>query len=444
MNLPKTVGVVSLGCSKNRVDTENMLGILAKAGITPVADPAKAEIIIVNTCGFILPAREESIDAIFDMARYKTMGTCKLLFVTGCLSQRYPQALKSEMPEVDAILGVGDYPRIVEAIEEALKGEKPVYTSSRERFFECGRVLTTPGYSAYVKISDGCDNRCSYCAIPLIRGSYSSRPYDDAVNEMNRLAKGGVTEITLIAQDTSRYGNDFPGGKTLLAQLIKSACSIDSVKWVRTLYCYPDTVDERLLDVIAGNEKACNYLDLPLQHINADILKRMNRRGSPEYIRRLIDECRSRNIIVRTTMMVGFPGETDEQFEELMEFVEQARFARLGAFTFSPEEGTPAFDMPGQIDEDVKKERLDRLMTLQRGISASINASRVGSVEKVLVEGRRGSKCYGRSSLEAPEVDPSIIFTPVSDHSPGDYVFVSIDSSSDYDLYGHESGGDSD
>ena len=432
----KTVGMVSLGCSKNRVDSEMMLGMLREAGYEIVSNPAKAEVIIVNTCGFILPAKEESIDTILDMAEYKKTGACRLLVVTGCLVQRYAAELRSEIPEIDLLMGVAAYERLVPAIEEALRGEKPTLTGEGNRFL-CGpRVLTTPSYSAYVKISDGCSNRCTYCAIPLIRGAYHSRPFDDIVAECRALASGGVTELTLIAQDTSRYGNDFPEGTLLLTRLLRAVHDIDALKWLRVLYCYPDTVNEELLDAMATLPKACRYLDLPLQHVNDRVLRAMNRRGSQALIRRLIKDCRDRGIIIRTTLMVGFPGETEAEYEEMLAFMREARFDRLGAFAFSPEEGTAAAAMPDQIDEDVKQERLDRLMTAQQAISASLMRERVGETCQVLVEGRRRGRYYGRSRLEAPEIDGKVLFTAGDNLCPGDYADVFITDASEYDLIG--------
>ncbi len=435
-NRQTTVGLISLGCSKNRVDSEMLLGLFAGRGYEIVSDPAQAEIIVVNTCGFIGPAKEESIDAIFDMARYKTGGRLKTLIVTGCLAQRYGEALREEMPEVDAILGVAEYPRIFEAIEAARQGKRPMFTGEGDRFYKARRVLTTPAYSAYVKISDGCDNRCSYCAIPLIRGPYRSRPFEDIVSEAEALCARGVRELTLIAQDTSRYGNDFPGGQLLLGSLIERCCAIEGAQWVRVLYCYPDTVNEHLLDIIAAQPKACRYLDLPLQHINAGLLRRMNRRGSPELIRRLVKACRERDIMMRTTMIVGFPGETEDQFKELMDFVAEARFGRLGAFTYSPEDGTPAAEMPGQIDEAVKQRRLDELMMLQQGISLEQNLSRVGTLARVLVEGVEDGRYVGRSQLEAPEVDGVVRFTCARALKAGEFVDVRISGADAYDLEG--------
>ena len=434
----KKVGMVSLGCAKNRVDSEVILGTLKEAGYEIVSDPAEAEIIFVNTCGFIEPAKEESIEAIFEMAKYKETGRLKKLFVTGCLAQRYIDDLYREMPEVDGFMGVADYTRLLEMMQEAEAGGRPRYVCDGERFFHAERVLTTPAYSAYVKISDGCDNRCSYCAIPLIRGPYHSRPFDSIVEECRELAARGVTEITLIAQDTSRYGNDFPGGKLLLPELLEAVSAIEGVHWVRVLYCYPDTTDDRLLDAIANLPKVAPYVDLPLQHIDGPLLKRMNRRGSPEWIKSRISACKERGLTTRTTMIVGFPGETEEAFHELLQFVKEARFDRLGAFTYSPEEGTPGAAMPDQIAEEVKQRRLDELMTLQQGISLEENTARVGEICEVLCEGAEEGMYVGRSIREAPESDGVIRFTAARNVAPGEYLNVKITGADAYDLFGEE------
>ena len=433
----KKVGLVSLGCAKNRVDSENLLGMLRARGMEIVADPAEADAIFVNTCGFIESAKEESIDAIFEMAQYKKTGRLKRLFVTGCLSQRYPDALLDEIPEIDGIMGVADYARLDEMLADAESGHRPCYTANGARFLQTPRVLTTPPFSAYVKISDGCDNRCAYCAIPLIRGGYSSRPFDDIVAECRRLAEDGVTELTLIAQDTSRYGCDLGDGHYLLPELLEAVSAIDGVHWVRVLYCYPDSTDDRLLDAIARLPKVAPYLDLPLQHIDDNLLKRMNRRGSADWIKSRIAECRKRGILVRTTMIVGFPGETDAQFQTLLDFVREAKFERLGAFTYSAEEGTPAARMPDQIPEETKNARLDQLMMLQQAISMDFNESRVGTTCEVLVEGfdEETGRFYGRSILEAPESD-GCIWLEGGDYSPGEYVSVAITGAEAYDLTG--------
>lgn len=435
----RTVGLVSLGCAKNRVDSENLLGMLRARGMEIVSDPAEAEVIFVNTCGFIEPAKEESIDAIFEMAQYKKTGKLQRLYVTGCLAQRYPEALMEEIPEIDGMMGVADYARLDEMLEASERGERPCCVAAGERFLHTPRVLTTPPFTAYVKISDGCDNRCAYCAIPLIRGNYSSRPFADIVDECRALAAQGVTELTLIAQDTSRYGCDLGDGHYLLPELLEAVSAIDGVHWVRVLYCYPDSTDDRLLDAIARLPKVAPYLDLPLQHIDDDLLRRMNRRGSADWIKSRIRACRDRGLLVRTTMIVGFPGETDDQFQTLLDFIRDARFERLGAFTYSAEEGTPAARMPDQIPETVKNARLDQLMMLQQAISMDYNQSRVGSVCEVLVEGfdPESRRFYGRSILEAPESDGCIWLQ--GDHfTPGTYIRAQIVAAEAYDLVARE------
>ena len=424
--------MISLGCAKNRVDSENLLGRLKAAGHEFVDDPAQADAIFVNTCGFIEDAKQESIDAILEMAAARKKGA-KLL-VTGCLAQRYSDALMEEIPEIDGLLGVKDYDKALSLLDSDIRES---YTSGTERFPDGERILTTPPYSAFVKISDGCDNRCSYCAIPQIRGRYHSRPYEEIVDECERLAEGGVTEITLIAQDTSRYGNDIYG-KTRMSELLRRVAAIEKVKWVRVLYCYPDTTDDELLETIAHTPKVCAYLDLPLQHINDRLLKKMNRRGSSDWIKSRIEKCRQLGITLRTTMIVGFPGETEEEFQELMDFVRWARFDRLGAFAYSPEEDTPAAVMPDQIDQETKYRRLDQLMMLQQEISMEINESRVGEECTVLCEGWEDGLYYGRSPKEAPESDGNIRFTAQREIQPGEYVKVKILSAEAYDLYGEE------
>lgn len=430
-----TVGLISLGCSKNRIDSEQMLGVLRANGYKIVSDPAKAEVIIVNTCGFIQSAKEEAISTLFEMAEYKKSGKCRLLVATGCFAQRYPEAIREEMPEVDAIMGVNEYQKLCQAIEEAGAGARPVYTGDDGTFFEYGRVLTTPRYSAYVRIGEGCDNWCSYCAIPLIRGRYRSRPKEDILSEVRTLAEKGVREFTLIAQDTTRYGSD--GGKeSRLPELIEEIAGIEGVSWLRTLYCYPERVDERLLDVIARHDNVCKYLDLPMQHISQHILKDMNRRDTSEHIRKVCRMFRERGMMLRTTLMVGFPGETDEDFDELMDFVRETKFGRMGAFMFSPEEGTRAEKMPGQIPEEIKQARYDALMTLQHGISLKCNKARVGSTCRVLVERKRGDRYVGRSEFEAPETDGNIYFHSDTPCETGTFVNVRITGARTYDLMG--------
>ena len=364
------IGVISLGCVKNRVDTEQMLSLLTAAGHTLTSDPAEADVLLVNTCGFIDPAKEESIETILEMAQYKETGRCRKLIVTGCLAQRYGDALKTDMPEIDALVGVSQCDRIVEALDKALAGEKPDYRARRNDMLECGRVLTTPNYSAYVRIGEGCDNRCSYCAIPLIRGGYRSRNMDSILNEMNTLSQGGTREQILISQDTTRYGSDM--GSSLQA-LVKEAVQVKGVDWLRVLYMYPDETDMALLEEMAAHDNVCKYLDLPLQHASMKMLKAMNRRGDIKDAEKMLLRAREMGFTLRTTFIVGFPGETEEDFEELMDFTRRIRFDRMGAFAYSAEEDTPGAEMPDQIPEEIKQQRLDRLMALQAEISRELN-----------------------------------------------------------------------
>ena len=430
-----SVGVVSLGCSKNRVDTELMLGILRKAGYRITADEREADILIVNTCGFIEPAKQESIDTLLSLARYKQEGKLKLLAATGCLTQRYEQAILQDMPEVDLVLGVSQYPMLPRAIEEALAGKRPSYCAPEPTVL-CGeRVLTTAPYTAYVRIADGCDNRCAYCAIPLIRGGFRSRDMQSVLDEIRALAEQGVKEHVLVAQDTSRFGMD-THGRSLLPELMVRAADIPGVEWLRALYCYPERVDERLLDTMKRLPNVCDYLDLPMQHISQHILTDMNRTDTSAHIREVCRMFKERGMMLRTTLMVGFPGETDEDFDELMDFVKQTKFDRMGAFMFCPEDGTRAAEMPNQIPEEVKQERYDRLMTLQHGISLAQNKARVGTTCRVLVEKKRGSRYVGRSEYEAPETDGSIFFGSDEPCEIGSFVNVKITGAKAYDLMG--------
>ncbi len=434
--MPVTVGVVSLGCTKNRVDTEQMLGILRQSGYQIIPDAKKAEILIINTCGFIETAKTESIDTILEMAQYKQTGACKLLVVTGCLAQRYSDELLADIPEIDLVLGVNQYGRLVSAIEGALNGNRGAYCAPSDSFLETDRVLTTPTYSAYIRIGDGCDNRCAFCAIPLIRGRYRSRPEESILKEIQSLASQGVKEHVLVAQDTTRYGTDWAKGSQL-PDLILKASQIDGVDWLRVLYCYPDQADIRLLDTMANTENVCKYLDLPVQHIDAGVLKRMRRRGGPERIRELLHAARERGFALRTSIIVGFPGETEAEFAQLMDFVSEQQFDRLGAFAFSPEEGTPAADMEDQVPPEVREERLDRLMKLQASISQSRNKLRVDSITKVLVTSQRSNGMYtGRSEWEAPEIDGEILFSSPTPLTPGSFCDVRITKAKTYDLMG--------
>ena len=427
----KTVGMIALGCVKNRVDSEQMLGMLKNAGCILTDDPAKAEIIIVNTCGFIAPAKEEAIDTILEMAEYKTNGKCRVLCATGCLTQRYGHTLMEEMPEIDVMLGVNQYEKLLPLLEKALEGEKAADTAVSHHFMECGRVLTTPSYSAYIKTGDGCDNRCAYCAIPLIRGPYRSRSREAILAEMQALARQGVKEHILIAQDTTRYGTDTGDS---LAALMEKAAKVEGVEWLRALYMYPDELDEKTLDVMAKHENICKYLDLPLQHASPAMLKAMNRRGTLQHIRSMLRGARERGFCLRTTFIVGFPGETQEDFNRLMDFTEEMQFDRMGAFTFSPEDDTPAFDMPGQLPEEVKEERLSRLMELQARISRQRNSLRIGKKEKMLVTGWQEGTYTARSQWEAPDADGEILLLCVRELHPGEFVEGTVIAADVYDL----------
>lgn len=432
------VGMISLGCNKNRVDSENALGLLREHGYELTNDPAQADVLMVNTCGFIASAKEESIDAILDMARYKQIGKCRALVVTGCLAQRYEKDLMQEIPEIDLLMGVNQYQQLPDALEKALGGVRKSYCMDDHTYYAHDRVLTTPSYTAYTRIGEGCSNCCTFCAIPKIRGPYRSRPEADILREIESLAKQGVKEHILVAQDTSRYGMDFGGGSKL-AELMQKAAKIDGVDWLRVLYCYPEETSEQLLDIIANTPNICSYVDLPIQHVNDAVLKRMHRRGTSADIRRAVKGAHERGITLRTSIIVGFPGETEEQFQELLDFLPEAEFDRLGAFTYSPEEGTPAAKMPDQIPEEVKAERLDRLMKRQAAIARKKNQARVGTVEKVLVTYRNArGEILGRSQREAPETDGEIIFTAGESKMPsvGNFVDVRIEKASTYDLTG--------
>ena len=433
------VGVVSLGCSKNRVDTELMLEILKNAGYEITADESDADVLIVNTCGFIDPAKQESIDTLLSLAQYKQAGHLKLLVATGCLVQRYEKALREDMPEIDLLMGVSEYEKLPQAIQEALGGSRPSYCHRDSHILEGERVLTTAPYSAYIRIADGCDNRCAYCAIPLIRGGFRSRSIDSVLAEIRELAGRGVKEFTLVAQDTSRFGID-THGKSLLPELMVRAANIPGVEWLRVLYCYPDEISDELLEAMASKPNICKYLDLPLQHADPDLLRRMNRRGDMAQTRQLLKKARDMGFTLRTTFIVGFPGETEAQFETLMDFAEEIQFDRMGAFAYSVEEDTPAASMPDQIDEDVKQQRLDRLMLRQQEISLARNKLRVGDVEKVLVEtvADDGSGT-GRSSREAPEETDGVIrLSGLNEKDIGAFIKARITGADVYDLMGEK------
>lgn len=432
------IGVVSLGCPKNLVDSETMLGLIHEENYEITNDPSEAEIIIVNTCGFIESAKEESINTILQMAEYKKSGSCKYIIVTGCLSQRYAEELFNELPEADAIAGVEVYDEIGSIIKRVMNGErfiilersKPdvIYTS-KETFLP--RILTTPSYTAYLKIAEGCDNCCSYCAIPKIRGPYRSKPMAQVLKEAKALADNGVKELIVVAQDTTRYGEDLPGGKLLLADLLKELNKIESLKWIRVMYCYPNNFTDELIETFASLDKVCKYVDLPLQHASNRLLASMNRYDTREEVETLLAKLRKRipGIVIRTTFIVGFPGETDADFEELKEFVEQQRFENAGVFAYSQEEGTVAGAMPNQIPDEIRQERYHELMALQAHISEEIHKDTEGQTLEVLVEGieEDGSGLYyGRSYREAPDIDGLVFIENPGDIKPGCFVKVNI------------------
>lgn len=432
------IGVVSLGCPKNLVDSETMLGLIHEENYEITNDPSEAEIIIVNTCGFIESAKEESINTILQMAEYKKSGSCKYIIVTGCLSQRYAEELFNELPEADAIAGVEVYDEIGSIIKRVMNGErfimlersKPdvIYTS-KETFLP--RILTTPSYTAYLKIAEGCDNCCSYCAIPKIRGPYRSKPMEQVLKEAKALADNGVKELIVVAQDTTRYGEDLPGGKLLLADLLKELNKIERLKWIRVMYCYPNNFTDELIETFASLDKVCKYVDLPLQHASNRLLASMNRYDTREEVETLLAKLRKRipGIVIRTTFIVGFPGETDADFEELKEFVEQQRFENAGVFAYSQEEGTVAGAMPNQIPDEIKQERYHELMALQAQISEEIHKDTEGQTLEVLVEGieEDGSGLhYGRSYREAPDIDGLVFIENPGDIKPGCFVKVNI------------------
>ena len=434
------VGFISLGCSKNLVDTEVMLYNLHSAGFEITPNEEEAEIIVVNTCGFIESAKRESIENILDAAELKKWGKCRYIIATGCLAERYRDELFEEMPEISAIVGVGSLCDIAEACQAVMRGEK--YSSFRDKnASKLGgdRIITTEPHTAYLKVSEGCDNRCTYCAIPLIRGGHRSRTIEDIVAEAKDLEAMGVKEINLIAQDTTRYGLDLYGEYSL-AKLVQEICANTNIPWIRLLYCYPDKITDELVDELRDNPRLLKYMDIPIQHISDSVLHRMNRHGDGATVRDAVKRLRDKvpGIILRTTAMVGFPGETEEDFTELCEFVKEARFDRFGAFTFSAEEGTPAADMDGQIDEQTKQDRYDILMQTQLTVAEEISSAKVGSTITVLCDGYDtvAEVYYGRSYADAPDVDGKIYFKSRRRINPGAFVEVKITEALDYDLVG--------
>lgn len=433
-----SVGMISLGCPKNQVDGEALLAKLSQAGYNIVNTIEASDVMIVNTCGFIEDAKTEAIETILEVAQYKEAGLISAIVVTGCLAERYQDEILKEMPEVDAVIGIGANADIVKVCDKALCGIKTSsYPNKCYLPLDSERVLSTPSHWAYLKISEGCDNKCSYCAIPGIRGRFRSRDMNSVVDEARLLASKGVKELILVAQDTTKYGQDLYGEYSL-DRLLKRLVKIDGIEWIRLFYCYPQRITDSLIDTIAGEEKICNYIDIPLQHADKNVLKSMNRVGDAEEYKALIEKMRKAipDLALRTTFMVGFPGETEEQFANLSDFVKEVKFDKMGCFAFSPEEDTPAYDMDNQIDDDVKKRRQEILMNTQFYITEASNKNRVGNVYKVIVDNIDDGKYVGRSYMDSPEIDSGIIFTSDKKINIGEFVFVKITDYDGYDLIG--------
>ena len=434
------VGFISLGCSKNLVDTEVMLYNLHSAGFEITPNEEEAEIIVINTCGFIESAKQESIDNILDAEELKKWGKCRHIIATGCLVERYRDEVMDQLPEVDAVIGVGSLSDIAEACRAVMRGEK--YSSFRDKETSPlggDRIVTTEPHTAYLKIAEGCDNKCTYCAIPMIRGKLRSRPIEDIVNEAKDLESMGVKEINLIAQDTTRYGLDLYGEYSL-ARLVRAITDATSIPWIRLLYCYPDKITDELIAELRDNPRLLKYMDIPAQHLSDSVLARMNRHGDGATIRSAIRRLRDQvpDVTLRTTAMVGFPGETEEDFSELCEFVKEVRFDRFGAFTFSPEEGTVAATLDGQIDEQLKQDRYDIIMQTQLTVTEEKNLEKIGTTVTVLCDGfdTVAEIYYGRSSSDAPDVDGRVYFKSKRRINPGAFVDVKITEALDYDLVG--------
>lgn len=455
-----SVGMVSLGCNKNQVDAERLMYLLRERGYLLKEDPAMADIVIVNTCGFIQSAKEEAIETILEFCKLKKEGRIKKVLVTGCLAERYKSEVAEEIPEIDAVVGIGangDICRILDEVLAVPPKEKgwPLCTFEKKELLplDGGRVLSTLPFYGYLKIAEGCDNRCSYCAIPMIRGQFRSKPQEALVEEARWMADQGVKELVVVAQDTTRYGEDLYG-RLALPELLKKLCAVEGIEWIRLLYCYPERVTDELLEVMAKEPKILKYMDIPLQHCDSEILKRMNRRISGEKIRELMEHIRKAvpGIVLRTTLIAGFPGETDEQFTSMAEFVRDMKFERLGCFAYSKEENTPAAAMTHQVEEKVKQRRADQIMEMQMMVSDQYNKRQEGKVLTVMVEGfDRYAECYfGRTSADAPDIDGKVFFTtgeeldsekvdmgiqPLKLKS-GTFVQVKITGAMDYDLLG--------
>lgn len=435
------IGFISLGCAKNQVDCERMMYRVQEAGHTVLADVIGSDVVVINTCGFIDSAKSEAIDFILQMGQLKQEGLVGKILVTGCLSQRYQQQILTELYEVDGILGTGSYHRVVEAIDALLNGETVTdFGDIDAPEMETGRVLTTPEHYAYIKIAEGCDNRCSYCVIPSLRGKFRSRTMDDVLYEARLLADNGVKELIVVAQDTTRYGTDLPGHKRLLAPLLRELCKIDGLEWIRIHYTYPDEIDDELIDVIATEEKIVKYLDLPIQHCNSKVLTLMNRRGNGEYLRQLFAKLRSRipGLVIRTSVITGLPGEGEEEFEELCQFLKEQKLERVGAFSFSPEEGTPAAEMEF-VDNEIAQSRAQMVETIQSRIMDEYNEKMIGKTLQILVDGYDGDyeQFYGRTYADSPEIDGRVWIASEEALAEGQFVTVCIDNMIDGDLSGY-------
>ncbi|MBO5135977.1 MAG: 30S ribosomal protein S12 methylthiotransferase RimO [Clostridia bacterium] len=435
------ISLASLGCSKNLVDAEQMLGIINEKGWEIMENEEDADVMVVNTCAFIESAIRESLDCIFELISQKKKDSHKKLIVTGCMAQRYKEDILSEIPEVDAVVGTNDFHKIAEVIENLCE-EKVVLCSGEERNIEgLPRMVTTPAYTAYIKIADGCDNKCTYCAIPSIRGKYRSRKIEDIVAEAEKLAEDGTKELIVIAQDTTRYGMDIYG-EYKLSELLRELCKIEKLKWVRVHYCYPELVDEDLVRTFKEEEKICNYFDIPIQHSSDKILKRMGRRTNREQLVKMLELIRTEipDAIIRTSLITGFPGETEEDFEDLLDFVKYAKFDRLGVFAYSQEEGTPAAKLDNQVDDEEKIARQEGVMLLQAEISEELNRKKIGQTLEVLVEGRDEiiKSYFGRTYGDSIDIDGKVFFKSENKLNEGDLVSVLINESLEYDLFGEE------
>lgn len=436
------VGMVSLGCPKNQVDAEIMLSILQENGFEITADENEADVVIVNTCGFIADAKQEAIDNIIELGEIKKSGKLKAIIVTGCLAERYRDEILGELPEVDAVIGIGENRTICTVIEKVLSGcPYSAYSDKENLLMDGDRILTSPSYTAYLRIADGCDNKCTYCAIPMIRGAFRSRKAENILAEAENLAKSGVKEINLIAQDTTRYGEDIYG-EYKLPYLLDELQKIDGIEWIRILYTYPDKITDELISAIKRNGKVVHYLDIPMQHASDKILKRMNRKGDSEMLKALMEKLRLEipDITLRTTFIVGFPDESEEDFEKLAEFVKETKFNRMGAFAYSAEENTPAAEFENQVDDDVKQRRLEVLMAEQSLVNDDLAKSFIGKTFDCLVEGYdRMNKCYyGRTKMDAPDIDGKVFFMSKEEHLPGEILPLKIYDRIDYDLLGEE------